>query len=95
MFNLLKILLMVIGLGTCLVYGGRLTKEAFAWTTNKMMDLAIDAQQHQMSYSWWNRQLMKPPKKPKEGGSKMTIKPSHALGIILPANQQKKVRMDF
>jgi hypothetical protein len=58
-FNLLKILLLVIGVGTSVVYCGTWGRYAIAWTTNQMMEFAIDAQKHQMSYSWFDRQLSK------------------------------------
>lgn len=66
MFNLLKILLMAIGLGTSVIYCGRFAQRALLWTTDQVMELAIDAQKHQMSYSWFDRELKRPIKERKD-----------------------------
>lgn len=67
MFNLLKLLLIVIGLGTSVVYCGRWAERALLWTTDYVMEMAIDAQKHQMSYVWFDHQLNRAHSKSKEG----------------------------
>ena len=70
MFNLLKLLLMVIGLGTSVIYCGRWAQRGLLWTTNQVMEMAIDAQKHQMSYAWFDHQLNRNRQKPKEAKPK-------------------------